>query len=100
MDSPLKGLEYPEAVALSGRMAVVLRARTAGTAGLAAERRHRREAVARVAIVRVGVVALAEGVVEGEVEVFSLVVSADDALPKVLGEKCGLRLQISFKLRN
>jgi hypothetical protein len=48
----LKGLEYPEADALSVRTAVVLRARTAGTAGFAAVRKQRREAVARVAIVR------------------------------------------------
>ena len=45
-------------------------------------------------------VALAGGSSKGRVEVFSLVVSADDALPKVLGEKCGLRLLISSELGN
>lgn len=60
---PLKGLVY-EALAAppAGRMAVVLRAAARTAAGLAtlAERRHRREAVERDAIV-------VEGVEEGRV---------------------------------
>jgi hypothetical protein len=77
LDSPwnLKGLEYPEADALSGRTAVVLRARTAGATGLAAARRQRREAVARVAIVRDrGVWRCEVRASKGRFEVFSLVV--------------------------
>lgn len=53
LDPILKGLWYEEA-ALSDRTAVVLRARTAGTAGLAAERKHSLDAEARDAIVRRG----------------------------------------------